>query len=56
MASGTRGKKDQEMAGHLVKMGIHHGKRLSKPMPNSSGNTLTSGPGSSKAQRMGKNR
>ena len=32
--------KDSAMAAHLVKMGIHHGKRRTKPNPNSGGTTM----------------
>lgn len=43
--------KSAKMAADLVKRGIYHGKRMTKPYPNSGGTTMTSGPGSSKAQR-----
>lgn len=46
--------KDSAMAAHLLKRGIFHGKRTTKPHPNSGGLTMTAGPGSAKAQRRGK--
>lgn len=47
--------KDKEMAAHLRARGIHHGKRLTSPYPNSGGLTMvTNLPGSSKNHRRGK--
>lgn len=43
--------KSQRTAADLVRRGIYHGKRQSKPYANSGGLTMTSGPGSSKYQR-----
>lgn len=42
----------QKMAADLVARGYYHGKRQSKPRPNSGGTTMSSGPGSSKFQRL----
>lgn len=44
--------KNSKMAADLVARGFHHGKRQSKPYPNSGGTTATGGPGSSKYQRL----
>jgi hypothetical protein len=47
--------KDKQMAAHLRDKGIHHGRRLTSPFPNSGGTTMVMNmPGSSRAQRRGK--
>lgn len=43
--------RSQKMAADMLARGIFHGKRTTKPAPNSGGTTMTSGPGSSKNQR-----
>ena len=43
--------KNSKMAADLVKRGIFHGKRLTRPFANSGGTTMTFGPGSAAAQR-----
>lgn len=40
------------MAADLVKRGIWHGRRMTKPHPNSGGTTMVFAPGSSKYQRL----
>lgn len=40
-----------KMAADLLKRGIYHGKRTTKPYPNSGGTTMVFAPGSSKNQR-----
>lgn len=52
MSAAEQRQKSSKMAADLVKRGIYHGKRQSKPYPNSGGLTMTNGPGSSKYQRM----
>lgn len=46
--------KSQKAAADLLKRGIFHGKRLSKPNPNSGGLTMVNAPGSAKNQRRNK--
>lgn len=48
--------KNSKMAADLVKRGIYHGKRLTRPAANSGGTSMTFGPGSAAAQRRNKNR
>lgn len=43
--------KDSAMAASLLKKGIWHGRRLTRPYPNSGGLTMVNAPGSSKNQR-----
>lgn len=52
MSKSTEAAKHKKMAADLLKRGIFHGKRTSSPYPNSGGMTMTSGPGSSKYQRL----
>jgi len=52
MGAAEQRQKSASMAADLVKRGIYHGKRLTKPYPNSGGLTMTKGPGSSKYQRL----
>lgn len=52
MGAAENRNRSQAMAADLVKRGIFHGIRQSRPAPNSGGTTLTSGPGSSKYQRL----
>lgn len=54
MGLGENRAKSQKMAQELKARGIYHGKRMSRPYPNSGGLTMTWGPGSSKAQRAAK--
>lgn len=54
MAASDRSMKDKKMAADLKRRGIFHGKRLTKPYPNSGGLTMVWRPGSAKAQRLGK--
>lgn len=49
-AQGGRAK-DQAMAASLLAKGIWHGRRLTRPYPNSGGTTMVNAPGSAKAQR-----
>lgn len=51
MAAAEQRMKSAKMAADLVKRGIYHGKRTTKPYPNSGGLTMTAGPGSSNYQR-----
>lgn len=51
MGAAEQRTKSQATAADLLRRGIYHGKRQSKPYPNSGGTTMTAGPGSSKAQR-----
>jgi hypothetical protein len=44
--------KHSKMAADLIKAGYPHGKRRSKPYPNSGGTTMVNAPGSSKYQRL----
>lgn len=44
--------KSQRMAADLLARGYYHGRRQSRPHPNSGGNTMVWAPGSSKYQRM----
>jgi len=46
--------KSAKMAKDLVERGFFHGRRASKPYPNSGGTTMVWEPGSSKAQRRAK--
>lgn len=50
--SDARKAKDKSMAADLKKRGIFHGKRLTKPAPNSGGQTMVNKPGSAKYQRL----
>jgi hypothetical protein len=43
--------RSQKAAAALLARGIYHGKRQSRPAPNSGGLTMTAGPGSAKYQR-----
>lgn len=52
MAAAEQRAKSAKMAADLVKRGIHHGKRTTRPYANSGGTTMTAGPGSSKYQRL----
>lgn len=52
MGAAENRNKSQAMAADLLKRGYPHGRRASRPAPNSSGNTLTGGPGSSRYQRL----
>lgn len=52
MGAAEQRNKSQAMAADLIKRGFPHGRRASRPAPNSGGLTMTSGPGSSKAQRL----
>lgn len=52
MSAAEQRAKSAKMASDLLKRGIFHGKRLTKPYPNSGGTTMTGGPGSSKYQRL----
>lgn len=54
MSAADQRTRSQAMAADLLKRGIWHGKRTTKPYPDSGGLTMTSGPGSSKAQRRAK--
>lgn len=51
MGAIERRTKDAKMAQDLAKRGIFHGKRTSKPYPNSGGTTAVNAPESSKLQR-----
>ena len=51
MGAAEQRNKSQAMAADLIRRGIYHGMRTTRPYPNSGGLTMTSGPGSSKAQR-----
>lgn len=51
MGAAEQRNKSQAMAADLLKRGIFHGKRQTKPYANSGGLTMTPGPGSSKNQR-----
>lgn len=46
--------KSSKMAAMLVKAGYPHGRRKSRPAPNSGGLTMVNQPGSSRAQRRSK--
>lgn len=52
MSSSERANKSAKTAADLVARGFYHGRRQSKPYPNSGGLTMTSGPGSSRYQRL----
>lgn len=52
MAASDQRAKSQKMAQDLRARGIFHGRRMTRPYPNSGGLTMTAGPGSSKYQRM----
>lgn len=51
MGANERRNKDVKMAQDLASRGIFHGKRMSKPYPNSGGTTGVNAPGSSKLHR-----
>lgn len=51
MAGSDRSIKDKKMAADLKGRGIPHGKRLSRPHPNSGGQTMAWGEGSAVNQR-----
>lgn len=46
--------KAAKMAADMVARGIYHGRRMTKPYPNSGGTTMVNAPGSSKNQRRNK--
>ena len=48
--------KNAKMAKYLIDRGIFHGKRTSKPFPNSGGLTMVMAPGSSRYQRRQANK
>lgn len=52
MSKNAQKEKSQRNAADLLARGFWHGRRQSKPYPNSGGTTMTSGPGSSKYQRL----
>lgn len=49
-----RSAKDKKMAADLAKRGIFHGRRMTRPYPNSGGTTMVNEAGSSKYQRRRK--
>lgn len=49
--SQNKAQRDKAYAAYMRSKGIFHGKRQSKPYPNSGGLTMTSGPGSAAYQR-----
>lgn len=51
MSAAQQRERSQRMAGDLVKRGIYHGKRMTRPAPNSGGMTAVNKPGSSKYHR-----
>ena len=51
MAASDQRAKSQKMAADLLARGIWHGKRMTKPYPNSGGTTAVNRPGSSKNHR-----
>lgn len=51
MGKAERRAKDAKMAADLVARGIYHGRRTTKPYPNSGGMTMVNAPGSSRNQR-----
>lgn len=51
MSAADQRAKSAKMAADLVKRGIYHGKRTTKPSANSGGLTMVNLPGSSKNQR-----
>lgn len=51
MSAAEQRNKSQKMAADMVERGIYHGKRQSKPYPDSGGTTMSKGPGSSKYRR-----
>jgi hypothetical protein len=55
MSKESQRKKSAAYAAWLREHGFYHGKRQSKPYPNSGGLTMINAPGSSKAQRRDKN-
>lgn len=55
MSKESQRKKSAAYAAWLREHGFYHGKRQSKPYPNSGGSTMVNAPGSSKAQRRNKN-
>ena len=48
--------KSAKMAADLIKQGYPHGRRRTRPQPNSGGLTMSAGPGSAKQQRRPKQR
>lgn len=56
MALSDQRSKSQKMAMDLVKRGIFHGRRMTRPYPNSGGLTMVNAPGSSKYQRLNAHR
>lgn len=52
MGAAENRSKSQKMAADLVARGFWHGRRATKPYPNSGGTTMVHAPGSSKAQRL----
>lgn len=51
MSAAQQRERSQKMAQDLKDRGIFHGKRMSKPYPDSGGLTMSKGPGSSKYRR-----
>lgn len=51
MSAASQRERSQKTAEDLKRRGIFHGKRMSKPYPDSGGLTMTWGPGSSKYKR-----
>lgn len=51
MAGKDTSTKDKEMAAHLKKMGYPHGRRFTRPFPNSGGLTQVKRPGSANFHR-----
>lgn len=56
MGAAENRNKSQAMAADMVKRGIHHGKRMTKPYPHSGGMPTLGAVGSSKYQRRQKPR
>lgn len=56
MSAADQRAKSAKMAADLVKRGIWHGRRMTSPFPNSGGTTMVFAPGSSKYQRLVRNR
>lgn len=51
MGAAEQRNKSAKMAADLVKRGIWHGKRMTRPYPDSGGTTMSNGAGSSKYKR-----
>ena len=52
MSASQQRERSQRMAADLIARGYPHGRRMSRPAPNSGGLTMTEGQGSSKYQRL----